>query len=80
MGSSVTTIRTCSPDGKNSTAIVPERLGRFDGDPELGFSLEPSQHSGGALLLRTGSQQLNLFLVALEGIENSTEVLGGVRN
>ena len=37
---------------------APERLGRFDGHPHLGFSPESSKHGGRSLLLRTGSQQL----------------------
>jgi hypothetical protein len=35
-----------------------ENFGRFNSDPQLGFSAESTKHRGGSLLLRTGSQQL----------------------
>src|SRR5205809_6117654 len=36
----------------------PERLARFDGDPQLGFSTQPAEHCRGSLLLKTGPQQI----------------------
>ena len=40
-----------------SRSQAAENLGRFDGDPQLGFSAESTKHRSGSLLLRTGSQQ-----------------------